>query len=117
MGSSTHVTHSPSCPVDVHTRTYSAPCPAHLLGYSHRILPWGLLASQEIIEAAFFPSLRTVLQAPRTSPLYPVKPADVAEFLVCLTGKDVSCWPGRWCLAVCMFVYAWLANCSELSVM
>jgi len=88
-----------------------------LLGYSHRILPWGLFASQEIIEAAFFPSLRTVLQAPRTSPLYPVKPADVAEFLVCLTGKDVSCWPGRWCLAVCMFVYAWLANCSELSVM
>ena len=47
-------------------------------------------AHQEVIESSFFPTLRTVLSAPRTSPLYAVKPFDVAEFLVCMTGKDAS---------------------------
>ncbi|KAL8613334.1 hypothetical protein ACOMHN_052573 [Nucella lapillus] len=57
----------------------------HTLGTFFPIFAFTNSANQELFEDAFLPILRTILNAPTTSPLNSVNPTNVADFLVELT--------------------------------
>ncbi|XP_076461529.1 condensin complex subunit 3-like isoform X2 [Babylonia areolata] len=57
----------------------------HTLGTFFPIFAFTNSANQELFEEAFLPTLRTIVNAPTTSPLNSVNPTNVADFLVELT--------------------------------
>ncbi|KAK7111031.1 condensin complex subunit 3-like [Littorina saxatilis] len=57
----------------------------HTLGTFFPIFAFTDSANQQLFEEAFMPTLRTILNAPTTSPINSVNPSNVADFLVELT--------------------------------
>ncbi|KAM4595103.1 condensin complex subunit 3 [Fundulus diaphanus] len=86
----------------------------HCLGTFFQLYACASRAHQEVVEESFLPTVRTLLNAPATSPLAEVDVNNVVELLVELTRPSVLIKPSANTEEVCVHDYLAVRMCGEM---
>ncbi|KAF0037422.1 hypothetical protein F2P81_010296 [Scophthalmus maximus] len=86
----------------------------HCLGVFFQLYARESRAHQEVVEESFLPTVRTVMNAPATSPLAEVDISNVVELLVELTRPSALIKPSTNTEEVCVHDYLAVRMCGEM---